>query len=99
MRRSTEDDARVRLSSKGQLVVPARIRRRLGWVTGRTIQLHVETNRQLRLSLLDETEGVEDMLARTRAWARKSGRDLVDELHERRRSERHREELRARRGR
>ena len=100
MGRSTDDDdACVRLSSKGQLVVPARIRRRLGWVAGRTIRLKVESNQQLTLSLIEtSTGGLADMLMRARTWASASRRDLVEELDERRREERRREAIRAHRG-
>lgn len=91
----SEDEALVRLSSKGQLVLPANIRRRLGLATGRLLRLRTQGDTKLTLSLLDEESvSLDEMLARARSWAKTSGRDLVEELHERRRAERRLEENR-----
>ncbi|MGQ0508954.1 MAG: AbrB/MazE/SpoVT family DNA-binding domain-containing protein [Myxococcaceae bacterium] len=84
----------VRLSSKGQIVLPAKFRRKLGLVTGRVLRVTSQSAKQLVLSVVDdETSDVEDMLKRSREWARTSGRDLVKELQDRREAERKAEEM------
>ena len=76
----------VRMSSKGQIVIPARIRRELGLKTGRVLRLRATNPRQIVLSLPeDEPESLDEMLKRSRAW---KGPDLVEELHQMRRRER-----------
>jgi AbrB family looped-hinge helix DNA binding protein len=81
----------VRLSSKGQLVIPASIRRKLGFKTGQALAVRT-TQRDIVLSPAEEdSRGLESMLAQARSWAPARERDLVAELHERRRRERIRE--------
>jgi len=82
----------VRLSSKGQLVIPAPLRRQLGLKTGQALAVRTGTRREIVLSPAEEDSlGLEAMLDRARAWAGARRRDLVEELHDRRRRERVRE--------
>lgn len=82
----------VRLSSKGQLVIPASLRRRLGLKTGQALAVRAGTLREIVLSPAEEDSlGLEAMLDRARAWSGRHRRDLVAELHDRRRRERARE--------
>ena len=82
----------VRLSSKGQLVIPASLRRRLGIKTGQALAVRTGTRREIVLSPAeDDSLGLEAMLGRARAWAGARRRDLVEELHDRRRRERARD--------
>ena len=82
----------VRLSSKGQLVIPASLRRRLGLKTGQALAVRTGTRREIVLSPAEEDSlGIEAMLDRARAWSGGRRRDLVAELHDRRRRERARE--------
>lgn len=87
-RRKTDET--VRMSSKGQLVIPAHIRRELGLKTGRVLRLMTMSNRQQLVLSLSEPESLDEMLKRSRAW---KGPDLVEVLHQLRRRERE-EELR-----
>jgi AbrB family looped-hinge helix DNA binding protein len=81
----------VRLSSKGQLVIPASLRRKLGLKTGQALTVRTSADREIVLSPAErDAKGLEAMLERTRRWPRSSRRDLVEELHERRRRERER---------
>ena len=81
----------VRLSSKGQLVIPAALRRRLGLKTGQALAVRTRPHREIVLSPAEDSQGLETMLRRARSWAGRRRRDLVEELHERRRRERERE--------
>jgi AbrB family looped-hinge helix DNA binding protein len=82
----------VRLSSKGQLVIPASVRRKLGLKTGQALAVRTGSHREIVLSPAeDDSRGLESMLAEARSWAAGQKRDLVAELHERRRRERVRE--------
>lgn len=82
----------VRLSSKGQLVIPAPLRRRLGLKTGQSLAVRTGRQGEIVLSPAEaDAEGLEQMLRRARSWAVGRRRDLVAELHERRRRERERE--------
>ncbi len=82
----------TRLSSKGQVVIPAEVRRRLGLQAGQVLAVRTGSGRELILAPVeDDATAVDEMLRRTRAWAARSGRDLVEELHQRRRQERERE--------
>jgi AbrB family looped-hinge helix DNA binding protein len=82
----------TRLSSRGQVVIPAAIRRRLRLTAGE--ELLVETGPPgervvvLRGQSRDE---IRERLASGYAWFEKTGRDLVEELHESRRRARKRE--------
>ena len=81
----------VTLSSKGQLVIPAALRRRLGLTTGQTLSVRSGNGREIvLLPAADEPVEVDAMLQRARSWCANADRDLVDELHARRRHERDR---------
>ena len=82
----------VRLSSKGQLVIPATLRRTLGLKVGQALAVRRGAQRELVLSLAGADEqSLDTMLRRARSWAPARRRDLVEELHQRRRRERERE--------
>lgn len=75
----------VRVNSKGQVVLPVSVRRKLGLKAGQS--LAVRTGRGREVVLLPVGDGapdVDDMLRRARAWVSRTGRDLVEALHERR---------------
>lgn len=79
----------VTLSSKGQLVLPARLRKELGLKTGRVLRVRATSDREIVLSLADATSSdVDAMLARAHAWTARTGRDLTAELHAARARER-----------
>ncbi|MBI2468312.1 MAG: AbrB/MazE/SpoVT family DNA-binding domain-containing protein [Candidatus Rokubacteria bacterium] len=85
----------VRVSSKGQIVIPAAVRRTLGLKTGQALAVRTGNGREVVFVPLEQhSAGVEDMLKRARRWAVKSRRDLVEELHRRRRTERARDRAR-----
>ena len=79
----------VRVSSKGQIVIPVAIRRRLGLKTGQPLAIRATTQDEIVLRPADDA--VDEMLRRLRAAARKLGDDPLRELQERRRRERARE--------
>ena len=82
----------VRLSSKGQLVIPASLRRRLGLKTGQALAVRTGAHREIVLSPAETaSQGLQAMLGQARSWVAARGRDLVEELHQRRRRERARE--------
>ena len=82
----------VRLSSKGQLVIPAALRRKLGLKTGQALAVRTGAHREIVLSPAEaDSQGVEAMLRRARSWGEARRHDLVEELHQRRRRERERE--------
>ena len=81
------------LSSKGQVVIPAGVRRRLRLKTGQGLMVRAQANREVVFAPIeDDRQNLDEMLERARAWVDRSGRDLVEEFHERRRGEREREE-------
>ncbi len=82
----------VHLSSKGQLVIPAPLRRRLGLKTGQALAVRTGADREIVLTPAEaNSQGVETMLGRARSWEATRRRDLVEELHRRRQRERERE--------
>jgi bifunctional DNA-binding transcriptional regulator/antitoxin component of YhaV-PrlF toxin-antitoxin module len=82
----------VRISSKGQIVITFRVRRAMGLATGGELRVRLESPRRLVLSLPDVDEAsLQAIFDRAQKWTQRTGRDLVEELHERRRSERVRE--------
>jgi AbrB family looped-hinge helix DNA binding protein len=78
----------LRMSSKGQVVLPVDVRRELGLASGRELRIR----RQGRSIILTPVEAsdlsVEDALEKLRSASSSFGRDLVEELHARRREER-----------
>jgi AbrB family looped-hinge helix DNA binding protein len=79
---------RVRVSSKGQIVIPARLRRALGLKTGQALRIRQTGPGSVTLSRPDEREEADSMLERVRATARSLDIDPVDDLHRRRGRER-----------
>jgi AbrB family looped-hinge helix DNA binding protein len=85
----------TRLSSKGQVVIPAPVRRALGWRPGEYLTVEIGAGRERVLTLRARTsDEVEAALSRGYAWFEQTGRDLVEELHESRRRARARERRR-----
>lgn len=80
----------MRLSSKGQIVIPAHVRRLLGLETGRLLAVRIGRGRELILTAGEEAASVDVLLRRARSWAARSGWDPVEALHVRRREERSR---------
>jgi AbrB family looped-hinge helix DNA binding protein len=79
----------VRVSSKGQIVIPVAVRRRLGLKTGQSLAVRAGTQDEIVLRPVDRDSGaVDEMLRRLRAAAKKLGGDPLRELHERRRRQR-----------
>ena len=90
----------VRLSSKGQIVIPATLRRKLGLRTGQALAVRAGSGREVVFVPLEEqAANADEMLRRIRAAGAKLRRDLVEELHRRRQAERERERARYDRGR
>jgi AbrB family looped-hinge helix DNA binding protein len=88
--------ATTRLSSKGQVVIPAWVRRRLSLAAGE--ELHVEIASAADRTILlrgMQTEALERSLARGYEWLERSGEDPVASLHEARRKARQRERRRS----
>ena len=83
----------VRISSKGQIVIPARLRRKLRLKTGQSLAVRAaaEGGIVLRPVALD-IQHVDAMRDRLRKSADVLGRDLLRDFHERRRRERKRED-------
>jgi len=82
----------VRMSSKGQIVIPAAVRRRLGLKTGQQMAIRANTQDEIVLRPADrDSDAVDERLRRLRAADRKLGGDPLRELQERRRRERARE--------
>ncbi len=82
----------VHLSSRGQIVIPAHVRRTLGLKTGQALSVATGNGREIVFRPVEDgLQDLDDMLRRIRSWAAKSGRDLVAELHQRRRREREEE--------
>jgi AbrB family looped-hinge helix DNA binding protein len=90
--------ATTRLSSKGQVVLPAWVREKLRLAPGDELVVSVEPAEPDRVVLtrrLDPDE-VETMLEPAYAWVRETGRDLVEEFHAARGQARVRERARRR---
>jgi AbrB family looped-hinge helix DNA binding protein len=80
------------LSSKGQVVIPASVRRRLGLRSGEILSIDVAEPPERAVTLRALTTGqTEALLRKGYAWFGKTNRDLVEELHEARRTARLRE--------
>ena len=81
----------VRLSSKGQLVIPAALRRKLGLKTGHALAVRGGAGREIVITPAEaDSQALERALRRARSWTAGRRRDLVDELHRRRERERRR---------
>ncbi len=87
----------TRLSSRGQVVIPAAIRRRLRLATGEPLLVETGPPGERVVILRGQSrDEVRERLARAYSWFERTGRDLVEELHESRRQARGREQGRRR---
>jgi AbrB family looped-hinge helix DNA binding protein len=85
----------TRLSSRGQVVIPVRVRRALGWRPGEELTVEVGPAGARTLVLRGRNAGeLEAALSRGYDWFERSRRDLVKALHESRRNARIRERRR-----
>lgn len=79
------------MSSKGQLVIPAALRQQVGLKAGQAVAVRRSGDRDILLSPAEvASDTAHAMLLQARAWAPARRRDLVEELHRRRRHERER---------
>jgi len=74
------------MSSKGQVVIPASVRRELGLRSGQVLRVRKGVGKEIVLTAVEDDSVIQQMLERARAW--EPDRDLVAELHERRQRER-----------
>jgi AbrB family looped-hinge helix DNA binding protein len=82
----------TRLSSRGQVVIPAAIRRRLRLTTGEPLLVEAGPPGERMIILRGQSrDEIRQRLVRGYAWFDRTGRDLVEELHESRRQARTRE--------
>jgi AbrB family looped-hinge helix DNA binding protein len=82
----------TRLSSRGQVVIPAAIRRRLRLTTGEALLVETGPPGERVIILRGQSrDEVRDRMTRAYSWFEQTGRDLVEELHESRRRARKRE--------
>ncbi len=79
----------TRMSSRGQIVIPAEIRRILKLGTGDVLQVEHRPSGEIVLRAHSRDEA-RRQLEKGYEWFRTTGRDLVEELHEARRQERRR---------
>lgn len=86
--------ATTRLSSKGQIVLPAWVRKKLRLVPGDVLQIDVDEGKRVIVLKSRDPRDLERLLEIGSEWFRKTGRDLVEELHAARRAERARERRR-----
>jgi AbrB family looped-hinge helix DNA binding protein len=85
----------TRLSSKGQVVIPAGIRRTLGWRPGETLLVEIGPGGERALVLRGRgPEDTEAALARGYDWLESNRHDPVEALHASRRRARVRERRR-----
>lgn len=88
----------IRVSSKGQIVIPAGLRRMLGMRTGQSLSVRAGAEGEIVLRQLEkEAASVDVLWKRLRSAASTLTRDPLKALHERRRHERE-TERRERRG-
>jgi len=82
----------TRLSSRGQVVIPVAIRRRLRLTTGEPLLVETGPPGERVIILRGQSrDELRERLVRGYAWFDRTGRDLVEELHESRRQARKRE--------
>lgn len=86
----------TRLSSKGQVVIPARMRRALGWRPGEKLSVELGPNGERAVVLRGRSsDDMEALLARGYDWLERSRHhDMVEALHASRRRARARERRR-----
>ena len=79
----------VRLSSKGQIIIPASLRRRLGLTKGQPLEVRPGKGREIVFVPVEkQPREVDVMLRQARTWFAKTGNDPLAELERRRRKER-----------
>ncbi|MBI4584816.1 MAG: AbrB/MazE/SpoVT family DNA-binding domain-containing protein [Planctomycetes bacterium] len=89
----------VRLSSKGQIIIPASIRKSFSLRVGQPLVVREREGREIVFIPLEkEALDLDDLLEKARDWVEGAGRDLVEDLHNRRRLEREKEALERERG-
>jgi AbrB family looped-hinge helix DNA binding protein len=82
----------TRLSSKGQIVIPASIREEMGLHPGTVLRVEVRREGDRAIVLRPRSpEAIEDLLEKGYRWIEDAGVDLVEDLHAARRKERIRE--------
>jgi len=86
--------ATTRLSSKGQVVIPARLRDALGLRAGEELTVEVILPEQALVLRRRGSSEVEQLVARGYRWFDEEDVDLVEALHESRRRARARERRR-----
>ena len=79
----------VTVTSKGQIVIPAPVRKKLNIQKGKKFVVFVEDNKII-------LEPVEDVIRRSRGLLKKDGQKILEYLLEERKRENKREELRFR---
>lgn len=80
------------LSSKGQVVIPAWARRKLGFPAGQRFRVEVGSLRERTILLRPSTtDRFEQQIAAGSAWLERRGMSMVEALHRERRAERERE--------
>ena len=84
----------TRLSSKGQVVIPARVRHALGWRPGEKLSVEVPAGERALIIRGQTPNEVEAVLERGYEWLERNKHDLVSSLHESRRRARARERRR-----
>jgi len=82
----------TRLNSRGQVAIPAAIRRHLRLTTGEPLLVEAGAPGERVIILRGQSRyEIRERLVRGHAWFDRTGRDLVEELHESRRQARKRE--------
>lgn len=85
----------TRLSSKGQVVIPVEVRRRLGLIPGEELRIEVGSEAERTIVLRGQTKDeVDALIEKGYAWLQKTGLDMVEALHAERRKARRRERRR-----
>lgn len=85
----------TRLSSKGQVVIPARVRRRLSLNPGEQLRVEIGSDAERTIVLRAETRReIDARVEAGYAWLERNRLDMVEELHEERRKARRRERRR-----
>jgi AbrB family looped-hinge helix DNA binding protein len=85
----------TRLSSKGQVVIPASVRRRLNLAAGEELRVEIGSTSERTIILRGPVKrDVERRLRDGYAWLERSGYDPVAALHEARQEARERERRR-----
>jgi AbrB family looped-hinge helix DNA binding protein len=78
----------TRVSSRGQVVIPASVRRRLRLEAGDLLQVEVEEAPEAIVMRRATKPEIEQALRKGYRWFSRTGRDPVEELHESRRQAR-----------